>query len=77
MKIISNSLTASENVEALAMANAIYSDICEDYEYNSNHTIADSFDQFYNECNPCCGMQQFELKLTTGKVVWYCFDYGH
>ena len=77
MNVIATNLTAFEKIEAIAKAKAICADISEDYEYNGNHTIADSFDQFYNECNPCCGMYQIELKLSTDKIVWYCFDYGH
>jgi hypothetical protein len=77
MKMISTSLTASEQVEAIAMANAICNEICDDYEYNGNHTIADTPDQFHDECSPCCGIKEIPLKLTTNKVVWYCFDYGH
>jgi len=77
MKMISTSLTASEQVEAIAMANAICNEICDDYEYNGNHTIADTPSQFHDECSPCCGIKEIPLELTTNKVVWYCFDYGH
>jgi hypothetical protein len=77
MNVISKNLTASEKIEAIAMANAICADISEDYEYNGNHTIADNFEQFYDECNPCCGIKEIELKLSTDKIVFYCFDYGH
>ena len=77
MKVISIGLTAAEKTEAVDKANAIMDNIEDDYEYHSNHAIADSFEQWYLECNPCCGMKEIEITLSNNKVVYLCFDYGH
>jgi hypothetical protein len=77
MKVISIGLTSAEKTEAVDKANAIMDNIEDDYEYNSNHAIADSFEQWQLECNPCCGMKEIEITLSTNKVVYLCFDYGH
>ena len=77
MRVISIGLTAAEKTEAVDKATSIMEGIEDDYEYNSNHAIADSFEQWHLECNPCCGMKEIGITLSTNRMVVLCFDYGH
>lgn len=56
----------------------IYDDTFEEhYEYGGNFAICSRVEDWEQQCSPCCGQFSSRIYLPTGRIVFFCFDFGH
>jgi hypothetical protein len=49
----------------------------EKFEFAGNFAITSTYEQWEEECRPCCGTRCFTIKCPSGRRVFFCFDFGH